>query len=310
MVSNLSSAPYFDATRFFAVKSEHTYTVSVHADMVKIKSDNPPPPPETTSTRGSVSSFSRKSRKRMIEMLADEIRVPDLFITLTWSDDGYSPCMDEYKKNFEAMRRRLERNYKGISAIWRVELEKRKSGAFEGLFMPHVHMLIWLPEQHKKDRDLIVEKDDKHHWAQWWHDITGSTHPEHLRKRGCDIQVIKSRKHGYHYVSKYAAKPADDKLEVGRRWGVIGSVGQGSRADIIINKREYIELKRLIISYWKRRKKWIAKKLSRQSVNVGLTAFGLGVWNSPDYRIDKSTIYKMVEHAKELAADWEDEQWE
>jgi hypothetical protein len=312
---NLSSVPYFDGI-IIGSQSEKNYTVSIHADMIKIKTNNPPPPPDSGKTRGNVSSFSRKSRKRMIEILADEIRVPDLFVTLTFSDDTYSPCMDVYKSHLEAFRRRLERAYGDISAIWRLEVEKRKSGDYKGFYMPHYHLLIWLPDDHKNNRDLIVDKDDNHHWSKWWYDITGSINSEHLRARGCDIQVIKSRRHGYHYVSKYASKDSEDNLEIGRRWGRFGTVGQGSRADIIISYETYIELKRLITSYHKRmkkvkskktgeyvdfRNKKLARSLSRQSPKLGLTGFGLGVWDAPDYQIDKTTIFKMICHAKEIS---------
>lgn len=304
---NLSSVPYFDGLRFYGVKSEHLYTVSVHADMVKIKARKPATAPKNLTKRQAVTGFSRKSRKRMIELLADEIRVPDLFVTLTFSDDTYSPCIDTYKACLEAFRRRLERAYEGISVIWKMELEKRKSGDYEGLYLPHFHLIIWLPDDYKKSHELIVEKNEKHHWAQWWHDITGSNHPEHLARRGCDISIIKSRRHGYYYVSKYAAKTADDKFAVGRRWGRFGTVGQGSRADIIINGDTYRELKRLIASYVRKRKKWAGKKLSRQNINLGLTAFGLGVWTSTDFKVSESTIYQMVNHAREVAG-WRDDE--
>lgn len=311
----LSSVPYFDGASILG-GTDVSYTVSIHADMVKIKTNNPPPPPKTIKTRGNISTFSRKSRKRMIELLADEIRVPDLFVTLTFSDDTYSPCMDDYKKHLEAFRRRLERAYPEISAIWRLEVEKRKSGQYQDLYMPHYHLLIWLPEDMKNCRDLIVDKDKNHHWAAWWHDITGSISDEHLKRRGCDVQVIKSRRHGYHYVSKYASKSSEDNLQIGRRWGRFGTIGQGSRADIIINKQTYIELKRLITSYHKRmkkvkdkktgeyidfRNKKLARSLSRQSPNLGLTGFGLGVWDAVDHEIDKTLIWKMINHAIEIA---------
>lgn len=316
----LSYVPYFDGHQFIGVKSEHLYTVSIHADMVKIKANNVTMPLMKNPPRGSISTFSRKSRKRMIELLADEIRVPDLFVTLTLSDDLYEDWMNTVKPMLEAFRRRLERKYEGISALWRLEIEDRKSGDWIGEPMPHFHLIIWLPENMKNCANLIVDKHEEHNWSQWWHDITGSTHPKHLSDYGCDISRVKSRRHGYHYVSKYAAKPSIDNLNVGRRWGRFGVVGQGSRADIIINKKTYIELKRLIVSYQKRmvlkknkksdtwykfRNKKRAKMTARNSANVGLTAFGLGVWNAPDFDIGQTTLYNMIVHARQIAADKE-----
>lgn len=314
-MTHLSYVPYFDGN-YVGVQSEHLYTVSIHADMAKIRA-NKPPDRIPTKTRGKISTFSRKSRKRLIELMADEIRVPDLFVTLTFSDDFYENWINNYKPCLEAFRRRLERAYPNIAAIWRVEIENRKSGEWIGEPMPHFHLIVWLPDNMKNCADLIVEKHKDHHWARWWHEITGSTHKEHLERRGCDISRIKSRRHGYHYVSKYATKTSDDEIDVGRRWGRFGSVGQGSRADVIINRREYIELKRLIVSYQKRlimrknkdtqkweakRNKQLAQKTARQSNAVGLTAFGLGVWNSPNFDVTLTTIMKMIKHAKELVA--------
>lgn len=253
----------------------------------------------------------------MMELLADEIRVPDLFVTLTFSDDFYENWMNNFKPAFEALRRRLERAYPGISAVWRLEIETRKSGEWQGEPMPHYHLLVWLPDA-QNQLSAIVDKHPDHHWAQWWHDITGSTHHEHLQRRGCDISQVKSRRHGYHYVSKYATKESADELEVGRRWGRIGQVGQGSRASVILNRREYIELKRLIATYQKRlimrknkntgkyeanRNKKLARRTARSNPHVGLMAFGLGVWEAPDHDETKATIWKMINHAIELASE-------
>ena len=303
--AHLSSVPYFDGLpSIVGTTMENLYRVHIHADMIKIHATNAVSPSGDIPKRGNVSEFSHKSRKRMIEALASEMRVPDLFITLTWSDDTYSPCMDTYRAHFEAFRRRLERAYGTIDAIWRVEIERRKSGDYKGLHMPHLHLLVFLPEG--INAQLIVDKDNEHNWAEWWHDITGSTHPEHLERRGCDIQQIKSRRHGYHYVSKYAAKQSEDNLAIGRRWGMIGQVGQGSLYETELTRREYIELKRLIVTYQKKRKKWIGKKLARQSVALGLTGFGLGVFHAPDHSLPQSTIYRMIIHAKELASEYEE----
>lgn len=317
--THLSYVPYFDgenAYRHIGVQSEQTFTVNIHADMVKIKANQfAGKPPK--STRDKVSSFSRKSRKRMMELMADEIRVPDLFVTLTFDDSYVIGWEKKFRADFEAFRRRLERAYGSISAIWRLELETRKSGEYKGVLMPHFHLIVWLPDP-ENQVSLIVEKKESHHWAQWWHDITGCTHPEHLKRRGCDISRIRSRRHGYHYVSKYATKSSDDRQTVGRRWGRIGRVGQGSRAGVVLNKSEYIQLKRLITTYHKRlitrknkdtgkweakRNKLLASKTARQSPELGLMAFGLGVWKSPDFHVDKSTIWKMINHAIELASD-------
>ena len=70
MVS-LSPLPYFDEKKR-AINEKTLFTVSLHADMVKIAAE-----PQnftiknTPSRRGKVTTFSNKSRKRMIERLAE-----------------------------------------------------------------------------------------------------------------------------------------------------------------------------------------------------------------------------------------------
>jgi len=292
---------------------DDTMRVDIHADMVKIKAMKPAEN-DNVPKRGEISSFSRKSKQRLMMLLADEIRVPDIMITLTFSDDCYINWMDNFKKNLEAFRRRLERAYEGISAIWRLEIETRKSGEWSGQPMPHFHLIIWLPPAAKDTFDYRHSIDDLHLWSKWWHEITQSQDENH-KYRGFHISKIRSRRHSYHYVSKYVSKSSVDNLSVGRRWGRFGTVGQGSRASEIITKREYIHLKRLIMSYLKRpqmrknkngkyepfRNKNLARRYASKSPHVGMTIFGLGIWTSPEFSIDKSTIMKMIRHAKELA---------
>lgn len=297
----LSSVPYFDASTKQA-RNEQLYTLSIHADMVKVRAMTPPTTPlKNQSSRGIVSGFSKRSRKRMIELLADEPRTPDLFVTLTFDDSYYDDWRMFFRQDFEAFRRRLERAYPNIACVWRLELENRKSGDYKGEIMPHFHIIVWLPDDMKNCASLIVDKDKNHHWSQWWHDITQCESEVHLKYRGCDISKIKSRRHAYHYVSKYAAKQSDDEIEIGRRWGRIGTVGEGSRADIIINKQEYIELKRLIASYWKRRKKHLSRLFKNMSPDRGLTLFGFALVTTPNYRPCETVIMGLLKHAQEIA---------
>lgn len=270
--------------------------------MIKIKAETTPTTPlKSSPTRGEIQGFSKKSRKRMIEKLADEEEVPDLFITLTYSDDCVSTVWENYRKNFEAIRRRLERNYGEIKAVWRLEAEKRKSGGYVGEFVPHFHIIVWLPSEHKDKVNMIVDKKDGHKINEWWHEITGSKSEVHKNYRGCHISRVKSRRHSYHYVSKYVAKSSDENLNIGRRWGTIGTVGQGSRADIIMNKQVYIELKRLIVSYQKKRNKNLSRLFNKMSVSKGLTVFGMSVNDTKSNKVADTFMMRLYKHAVEIA---------
>ena len=318
-MANLSRSTYFDGLSVIGnIHRDKLYEVSIHADMVKIKATNPPPPPQAflDAKRNVVSSFSANSRRRMIELLADEIEVPSLFVTLTFDDSYFENWFQFFKKDLESFRRRLERAFPSMRAVWRLELEKRKSGTYKGEYMPHFHLLIWLNE---KDKARVMDAsltDDRYHLPSWWHKITGCVSKDHLERYGCHITEVKSRRHAYHYVSKYVSKSSEDNIPVGRRWGRFGSVGQGGRGGVVINRAAYIELKRLITSYQRRTRKIdddnlsrktiskrrkFASRIARMNPDFGLTYLGLGVWNSPEFSVEKSTIMKMIRHAEELS---------
>jgi len=110
-------------------------------------------PPWGGGIRGSVTRFSRASRKRLLELFA-RLR-PDckpLFIDLTFPDGGGRFKQDQYQSGtlpsqqetyqlFRAFVKRLERAYPGrdIAVLWR--FEKESSGQRE--YNPHVHCVVF-----------------------------------------------------------------------------------------------------------------------------------------------------------------------
>jgi hypothetical protein len=296
----LSSVPYFENSPVRIVQRQNQYRLSIHADVTKIKRLDAPPPPHGIHARAKVTGFSNKSRKRMIETLAMITTTPTLFATLTWSDDVAFIEVEDYKRHFELFRHWLEYTYPDIKAIYRWEWEKRKSGQYKGMFIPHVHLLIWLQNVDAEMlNSLLIDKGKT--WREQWHKMIDSQHPDHLRYYGLQLEQIKSRRHAYHYASKYVAKANDDNLSVGRRWGRVGELDTLEVFEMDISIEEYIQLKRLIVSYAKKRKKWMGKKLARQSVKKGLTVFGLGAWNDINHGLETSTIVQMIYHAIELS---------
>jgi len=57
----------------------------------------------------------------MIEFLAKIEDTPDLFVTLTYSDDIAQQWYLTMREHFEAFRKRLEYYYPEIRAMWRIE---------------------------------------------------------------------------------------------------------------------------------------------------------------------------------------------
>lgn len=279
-----------------SIEANSVYTVSIFADMVKVKRQDAPAPEHGIFERGEIKGFSERSRKRMIESLAAIERVPDLFATMTYSDDVVSMNPEVFRPQFEAFRRRLERAYPDITAMWRIEIVPRKSGKLKGQDQPHLHMLVWLPvAMSQEQKDEILEGKGKE-WRKWWHEIIGSNNAYHLETYGLQLEPIRSRRHAYHYASKYVGKTANDEYAIGRRWGRIGQLDTLPVLEIDISRSEYIQLKRAIAAYAAKRKQWVGKMVKRLNPNKGLTAFGLGAWNDVNKGLESSTIMKLLIH--------------
>ena len=167
--------------------------------------------------RGKVKGMSAGSRARLMAKILAWHDVPNVMLTLTYPDEpADDPKCD--LKNFKA---RLARAYPSVSGIWRMETVPRKSGALRGVFMPHFHLVLHLP-------DGVNYESFKKSIAQMWTSVCRrdfwSTRSVQLHaRRGTDCQRIYSPQGALNYASKYITK--EDKaepLEAGRSWGLIG----------------------------------------------------------------------------------------
>lgn len=161
------------------------------------------------SIRGEIKGFSKASRKRMIQQCAKMGKSIPVFLTLTyggqWPDDP-----EVWKKHLASWGKRLVRKDPNLSAIWRLEPQKR--GA------PHYHLLIY----QKDGKKPFVAKE----WiAQSWHEVLGEfSNSAHL-KAGTRIESLRSSRGAAFYVAKYCAKlPEDEDFpaeweRAGRLWG-------------------------------------------------------------------------------------------
>lgn len=156
--------------------------------------------------RGSVSTFSRESRKRMLETLArlDLARAGFVcFVSLTYPDQDGPAAPDMTEAHRRAWLKRIKRRFPEASAIWRREWEPRKSGAFESAVFPHYHALFFgLPFVHHAEINRL------------WAEVLGFE--GYLRT---EIKGIRSAKQAFYYVSKYMAKverPVDGAADAAR----------------------------------------------------------------------------------------------
>jgi hypothetical protein len=137
----------------------------------------------------------------MASINRERVRVMPLFITLTYPAVWPSePAV--WKRHLDTWLKRLEREYVGLAAIWKLEFQAR--GA------PHFHLLVF-------GTRWISAK-----WcARSWYEVVESGDERHLLA-GTEVKRIRSWRGVMSYASKYLAKKTSENLPemVGRFWGV------------------------------------------------------------------------------------------
>jgi hypothetical protein len=202
-------------------------------------------------TRGIIQGFSRASRRRLLDLVnqVDRGQVQGdqvLFVTLTYPS-AWSQDWSLWKRDLQALIRRLKRRYPGISGIWRLEFQKR--GA------PHFHLLIF-----------GVFAINRGWLSESWYKIVGSRDPKHL-VAGTQVSRIRSWRGILFYVAKYMAKTDKVDFPTGRVWGVIGGVGLPiTMAVIRLSVREFYQVRRIL-------RRYLARRLGRR-VTWGMSKMG------------------------------------
>jgi hypothetical protein len=158
------------------------------------------------SKRGTVTTFSKKSRSRILKtfaMIDSNALSRSLFVTLTYPRVfPQEPLI--YRAHFQAFSKRLRRLFPQSSAVWKLEFQKR--GA------PHFHLII-----------LGVPFIARTWLSRVWAEIVGSGDDRH-RKAGTQVARVHSARTAITYASKYVAKISENVPDwhVGRFWGAIG----------------------------------------------------------------------------------------
>jgi hypothetical protein len=168
---------------------------------------------EAKSKRKPITEFSKKSRRRMMQMIAKiNVDEPAYFGTLTLPDEFHDLCpvnKGNQAKRFERnLRERIRRKFPKISYFQRIEFMPRKSGKYPGVLFPHFHLMIYNIE-------------DFHNFRSWltvnWYQVCGKISSDHL-KAGISLEKMRSAKGAMHYMSKYLAKDAEYFEPCGRVW--------------------------------------------------------------------------------------------
>jgi len=169
--------------------------------------------------RGTIHTFSRNSRRRLMRLLATVKKdVRPVLVTLTYPDsyEDYENSAS-WKRDLRAFEHRFRRAFPGASFIWRLEIVERKSGVHVGKAKPHFHLLVF---------GCAYQSLRK--WVpQAWFEAVGTGDWQHLNA-GTQVSQVRSRRGMFSYASKTVGnlpgelgKDAQTAgQDVGRWWGV------------------------------------------------------------------------------------------
>lgn len=295
------------------------HAVHIHRNMIRVKVESAMQQlPDGLSKRGTVTSLSRKSRKRMIDLMnMQKHGAPKTFVSLTYADEALFNRSDsghvtrishpsDWKNDLEILRKRIEKLLPDVKAIWRIELQNRKSGQFKDYIAPHYHLIIW-----DITPDTIVHidgtTDETETFGDWlarnWFEIL-DTGLDKALKHGTHVSLIKSHRHAMFYVSKYVAKQDAEfaeLYEVGRRWGRIGQFDTSATMIINMSEHECNQFKRLLRSYLKSIGNNYYKRIAKSRSDKGFSLYGYGdehfsLWQSDNIPL----ILKLIRHAMNI----------
>ena len=185
--------------------------------------------------RGEIKQFSKGARRRALRLVASLRReIRPTFATLTYPD-LFDTDPRVWKRDLEALFKRILRRWPAAVIIWKLEPKVRKTGQNQGNIAPHIHLLIYnVPWTH-----LL-------YWLgrAWW-EVVGSGDPDHL-KAGTRVEAVRSVRGVLNYTAKYICKSESANLPGwGRYWGVVNrkpAEGNGGGLPALQGKIEVVEL--------------------------------------------------------------------
>lgn len=183
----------------------HKSTISIYPDMVSVS-----PSIEHKAAgggpRGKIEVFSQESRYRLFRLLHQLTFERVTFATLTYPAD-FPTEAKIYKGHLKEYRRRFERLYGPVKAVWRLEFQER--GA------PHFHIMYL-------DAPFIPIHD----WCWLWKCVCKSYDMAH-ELLGVDVKLVTGNSEKNliaSYLSKYVGKLDQSEVrngsnKTGRYWG-------------------------------------------------------------------------------------------
>lgn len=218
--------------------------------------------------RGTINSFSKQSRRRMLRLVASLKRSErPVFMTLTYPDI-FPEDPKIWKKHLDSFFKRFLRRFPHAVLIWRLERKERQTGLNSGKIAPHFHILAY-----NAPYIVILE------WlSRAWYQVVGSGDLRHFNA-GTRVEPVRSVNGILYYTSKYICKAENDVLEgIGRAWGVVNR----EELEGIQGEFQVVELDpktaMIILRYMRRRGSELYKKgryIGRRKVPKWGTAYTL-----------------------------------
>lgn len=246
----------------------HRLMMSVKPYMTSIysMSEKPRRPEKRFETpRGKITSFSRKSRARLMRKIFSLITLPEIFSSFTYDDTVIEellnrpenkdrPSGDVLNEKIHAdihkMSAFLRKKYPEVWFYWRVDWVPRKYGKLQGLIVPHWHGLWGGPIPFEILKTIVLKK---------WLEYTGTQNPDAHAVTYREKSFIKldGKRNILFYVSKYTAKESGRiGFKTGRHWGAVGPIPIAKGVTIEVDSWEAPHLVRLL-------KRWLKSRTNK-----------------------------------------------
>ena len=179
-----------------------------------------------TPARGTVTTFTRKSRQRLAFVASNTDVMFTSMLTLTYPREFPNDGQD-VKHNLKMFLKELRRKVGQVSVLWFLEFQKR--GA------PHIHVLL---------RGVRVYKPMQEWVSETWYRLCGTGDLRHLRA-GTRLERIRKPHGARNYAVKYAHKMIQKRVSaayrnVGRFWGHTNDVRPVKRCDVVCTNDDLV----------------------------------------------------------------------
>lgn len=246
--------------------------VRVWAGMVKVTMPHLRRSPVKEPQRGIIRGMSPKSRKRMIEGIAQWLNFDEgrsYFITITYHEE-WGVDFKAWKRDIEVFCKRMKRKLEGIGGLWKLEFQKR--GA------PHYHILISGANEVLSEMIKWVTEN----WADIAHQNS-----EHKGKYATNVRRVYSLRHAQHYCAKYMTKDVPlyvnpnedgvlDLIPTGRIWAFFGKVDRSPALEFLTSPEQGKEWKRGAVIHLVKMGSRYADRFNRMDENRSWSIFGIG----------------------------------